>query len=380
MNLMNLMIEGKANANENQEFEENKEKQKQLEEDILYEKMVGEESRRFYFHGKQYYYSRKSLFCFTKQNTFRQSIVWIITHKRFDHFIVSLIIFNSILLGVKDYTDFDNKTTQNQIVEKFDSFFTTAFTIECVLKVIGMGFILDEGSYLRDEWNWLDFIVVVSSLLTEIPQMKSVSSMRTFRLMRPLRTLTTMPSMKVLISTLLSSVAQLGGVLVLAIFFFTIFAILGVSLWSGKIYYRCRMSEFPVDGDWEVDPTDTELCSGERQCNVNRYCGSLAVAKRNMDQYPRYFINEDVEAIRDSMIEDLNFSFSSFNNLFRAFLTIFQCITLEGWIDVTNMYRNAYNSGFVQIYFLLCIIVCSFFVLNLTIAVMLLKYEEADNA
>ena len=140
------------------------------------------------------------------------------------------------------------------------------------------------------------------------------------------------------------------------------------------------MSEFPVNGDWEVDPTDTALCSDERQCNVNRYCGSLAVAKRNMEDYPRYTINSDIAAIRDSMIEDLNFSFSSFNNLFSAFLTIFQCITLEGWIDVTNMYRNAYNPGFVQIYFLLCIIVCSFFVLNLTIAVMLLKYEEADNA
>lgn len=206
-----------------------------------------------------------------------------------------------------------------------------------------MGFILDEGSYLRDEWNWLDFIVVVSSLLTEIPQMKSVSSMRTFRLMRPLRTLTTMPSMKVLISTLLSSVAQLGGVLILAIFFFTIFAILGVSLWSGKIYYRCRMSEFPVNGDWEVDPTDTALCSEERACTVNRYCGSLAVAKRNMDQHDRFYINPKVDVDRDSMIEELNFSYSSFNHLFAAFLTIFQCITLEGWIDVTNMYRNAYN-------------------------------------
>lgn len=43
------------------------------------------------------------------------------------------------------------------------------------------------------------------------------------------------------------------------------------------------------------------------------------------------------------------------------------------------MYRNAYNQYFVQVYFLLCIFVCSFFVLNLTIAVMLLKYEEADN-
>jgi hypothetical protein len=34
----------------------------------------------------------------------------------------------------------------------------------------------------------------------------------------------------------------------------------------------------------------------------------------------------------------------------------------------------------VQFYFLLCIIVCSFFVLNLTIAVMLLKYEELDKS
>lgn len=85
--------------------------------------------------------------------------------------------------------------------------FVISFAIECTLKILGMGFILDPGSYLRDSWNWLDFIVVISSLLTEIPQMKSVSGMRTFRLMRPLRSLTTMPSMKILISTLLASVA-----------------------------------------------------------------------------------------------------------------------------------------------------------------------------
>ena len=79
----------------------------------------------------------------------------------------------------------------------------TAFGIECVSKIIGMGFIIDKGSYLRDPWNWLDFMVVISSLLTEIPAMKSFSGMRTFRLMRPLRSLTTMPSMRILISTLL---------------------------------------------------------------------------------------------------------------------------------------------------------------------------------
>lgn len=102
-----------------------------------------------------------------------------------------------------------------------------------------------------------------------------------------------------------------------------------------------------MNGDWEVDPTDTALCSEERACTVNRYCGSLAVAKRNMDQHKRFYLNPEVDVDRDSMIEELNFSYSSFNHLFAAFLTIFQCITLEGWIDVTNMYRNAYNQGFV---------------------------------
>ena len=187
---------------------------------------------------------------------------------------------NALLLGIKDYTDPNNETNINKFVDRFEPVFTWSFAIEFALKALGMGFFLDEGSYLRDAWNWLDFIVVLSSLLTEIPQMKSVSGMRTFRLMRPLRSLTTMPSMKILISTLLASVAQLGGVLVLAIFFFTIFAILGISLWIGSIQRRCRMTEFPLDGDWVADPDQTSLCSSYNECPANRWCGSLQEAYR----------------------------------------------------------------------------------------------------
>lgn len=274
------------------------------------------------------------------ESKFRLKVINIITHKWFDRIIVTLIMINSLFLGIKDYTDKENVTSVNKFVERTEPFFVWAFFIECILKIVGMGFILDKGSYLTDAWNWLDFIVVISSLLTEIPQMQSVSGMRTFRLMRPLRSLTTMPSMKILISTLLASVAQLGGVLVLAIFFFTIFAILGVSLWSGAVYKRCRMTEFPVDGDWIADPTDTSLCSTERLCPENRWCGSLAEASRSLD--PRFFISPDVERSRDTKIEDLNYGYSSFNHLPSAFLTIFQCITLEGWIDITNMYEDAY--------------------------------------
>ena len=41
--------------------------------------------------------------------------------------------------------------------------FLSIYTIEMLLKVIGMGFIIPKGAYLRDYWNILDFIIVVTS-------------------------------------------------------------------------------------------------------------------------------------------------------------------------------------------------------------------------
>lgn len=197
-----------------------------------YKKFV-ESPTKFYCHGKWHSYSAKSLFFMGKQNRFRKCCVWLLTHRRFDHFIVFLIAVNSVMLGVKDYSDTTNQSKRNRVIDLLDVVFVSFFTLECAIKIVGMGFVLEKGSYLREAANWLDFVVVVCSLLTEIPQLQSVSGLRTFRLMRPLRSLTTMPSMRILITTLIASVAQLGGVLVLAGFFFTIFAILGVSLWSG---------------------------------------------------------------------------------------------------------------------------------------------------
>ena len=45
-----------------------------------------------------------------------------------------------------------------------------------------------------------------------------------------------------------------------------------------------------------------------------------------------------------------------------------------------NIYVDTYSPWFVNLYFILCILICSFFLLNLTIAVMLMKYEELDKS
>jgi hypothetical protein len=70
----------------------------------------------------------------------------------------------SVLLGMKDYTDDENNTTVNQLIHNIDPYFNVIIYVEFVLKVMAMGFFWGEGTYLGDGWNWIDFVVVSSSL------------------------------------------------------------------------------------------------------------------------------------------------------------------------------------------------------------------------
>ena len=81
---------------------------------------------------------------------------------------------------------------------------------------------------------------------------------------------------------------------------------------------------------------------------------------------------------RDTKILDLNYGVTNFDNLGSAFITIFQCITMEGWTSVMYIYQDVANGAFVVFYFMSCVIICSFFLLNLTIAVMLMEYDELE--
>ena len=71
--------------------------------------------------------------------------------------------------GYSPVTALPKTSTLNKFNELIEYFFSVMFCLECCLKVIAMGFFQGEGSYLRDNWNWLDFIVVISILLGAIP-------------------------------------------------------------------------------------------------------------------------------------------------------------------------------------------------------------------
>ena len=156
-------------------------------------------------------------------------------------------------------------------------------------------------------------------------------------------------------------------------FFFIIFSILGVSLWDGEIHYRCYETELPdpVDGSWNVVSDDKALCSSVKECKVG-YCNSMMNVT-----FLGYKLAEENLWIH-SDIKELNYGITNFDNICSAFLTIFQCITMEGWTIIKNIYEDAYISWFVNVYFISCVVIATFFLLNLTIAVMLMKYEELD--
>ena len=177
--------------------------------------------------------------------------------------------------------------------------------------------------------------------------------------------------MKLLVGTLLASISQLGEILLFACFFFLIYAILGVSLWTGLAHYRCRETAAPVNGDWPVSPDDTRLC-GARSCPSGLTCGSLLEA----EDKDGYSISGSV--YRDTHIEDLNWGMTTFDNVPRAFITVFQTISGEGWTGIMDMYNDAYLPILTTLYFVSCVIICSFFIINLTVAVMLDNYSQQE--
>jgi len=78
----------------------------------------------------------------------------------FENLILATILANSLSLASFNYKDRAANTEYNKGLETAGTVFSVFFMVECLLKIVSMGFITHSKSYLRDGWNVLDFIVV----------------------------------------------------------------------------------------------------------------------------------------------------------------------------------------------------------------------------
>jgi hypothetical protein len=95
------------------------------------------------------------------------------------------------------------------------------------------------------------------------------------------------------------------------------------------------------------------------------------------DDGTKYQFNEPDLWI-DTNIPEFNYGFTNFDNIASSFLTIFVVSTMDQWTKIMQIHLDIFQQLFVQVFFISCVWIIAFFVLNLTIATMLMKYEEVD--
>lgn len=104
----------------------------------MYEESIQpvKDEKTFFVHGKKLRYAKDSLGVFNNKQKLRWTLVWITASDPFEKFIVSLILLNSLFLGIKDYKDKQNLSLRNRLVEFAEPFFTWIFFVECISKII----------------------------------------------------------------------------------------------------------------------------------------------------------------------------------------------------------------------------------------------------
>lgn len=144
----------------------------------------------------------------------------------FERFILFCILISSFTLAIYDYSL--SEEYYNKVLEGIGDVLTYIFILEAFIKIVAMGLVLHQRAYLRDMWNVLDFIIVITGILDQIATNFHLKSLRTLRVLRPLRSINAIPSMRRLVSTLLSSLPALINVSIFLTFLVILFGILGL--------------------------------------------------------------------------------------------------------------------------------------------------------
>ncbi|XP_036762983.2 voltage-dependent L-type calcium channel subunit alpha-1C isoform X14 [Manis pentadactyla] len=303
----------------------------------------------------------RALLCLTLRNPLRRACISIVEWKPFEIIILLTIFANCVALAIYIPFPEDDSNATNSNLERVEYLFLIIFTVEAFLKVIAYGLLFHPNAYLRNGWNLLDFIIVVVGLFSAILEQATkadganalggkgagfdVKALRAFRVLRPLRLVSGVPSLQVVLNSIIKAMVPLLHIALLVLFVIIIYAIIGLELFMGKMHKTCYSQEGIADVPAEDDPSPCALETGH-----GRQCQNGTVCRPGWDG-PKHGI-------------------TNFDNFAFAMLTVFQCITMEGWTDVLYWMQDAMGYELPWVYFVSLVIFGSFFVLNLVLGVL----------
>nr|XP_009298610.1 voltage-dependent L-type calcium channel subunit alpha-1C isoform X18 [Danio rerio] len=306
----------------------------------------------------------RALLCLTLKNPIRRACINIVEWKPFEIIILMTIFANCVALAVYIPFPEDDSNATNSNLERVEYLFLIIFTVEAFLKVIAYGLLCHPNAYLRNGWNLLDFIIVVVGLFSAILEQATkgdggtsmggkaagfdVKALRAFRVLRPLRLVSGVPSLQVVLNSIIKAMVPLLHIALLVLFVIIIYAIIGLELFMGKMHRTCFFYKDGHKGHIaEEKPAPCAPSSAH-----GRHCSPPNITQCMMGW------------------EGPNDGITNFDNFAFAMLTVFQCITMEGWTDVLYWMQDAMGYELPWVYFVSLVIFGSFFVLNLVLGVL----------
>uniref|UniRef100_A0A6I8NC68 Sodium channel protein n=1 Tax=Ornithorhynchus anatinus TaxID=9258 RepID=A0A6I8NC68_ORNAN len=259
--------------------------------------------------------------------------------------------------------------------------FTAIYTFESLVKILARGFCVNEFTFLRDPWNWLDFSVIIMAYITEFVDLGNVSALRTFRVLRALKTISVISGLKTIVGALIQSVKKLADVMVLTVFCLSVFALVGLQLFMGNLRHKCVRDFVPLDGTngsvaaggrtWEsledfLDDPDNYLLKNDSSDVL--LCGNSSDAGTCPEGYRCLKAGQNPDH-----------GYTSFDSFGWAFLALFRLMTQDYW---ERLYQQTLRSAgkIYMIFFMLVIFLGSFYLVNLILAVVAMAYEEQNQA
>ncbi|CAB3244533.1 unnamed protein product [Arctia plantaginis] len=293
-------------------------------------------------------------------NPIRRVAIYILVHPLFSLFIITTILVNCILMIMP--------TTPT--VESTEVIFTGIYTFESAVKVMARGFILQPFTYLRDAWNWLDFVVIALAYVTMGIDLGNLAALRTFRVLRALKTVAIVPGLKTIVGAVIESVKNLRDVIILTMFSLSVFALMGLQIYMGVLTQKC-IKVFPEDGSWGnlTDENWERFCQNE----TNWYGGG--------GEYPLCGNSSGAGQCEPGYIclqgygPNPNYGYTSFDTFGWAFLSAFRLMTQDYWENLYQLVLRSAGSWHV-LFFVVIIFLGSFYLVNLILAIVAMSYDE----
>lgn len=153
-------------------------------------------------------------------NTFQSSLLKLNSNKFFEFSVIAVIIFSSLLIGVKTY---DISPNYIKILEFLDVSVTLFFLFEITIRFLST---VNKKRFFHNAWNVFDTTVVIISLIP-IDQSEYALLARLIRIFRVLRLVSAIPELRKLVGALVKALPSMGYVLLLMFILFYIYAAIG---------------------------------------------------------------------------------------------------------------------------------------------------------